>query len=374
MMQNSQRVLSPRNLIFVVIFLVVVWMFIAAPQWFGSSNKRCTGNGSGSGTSENPLDVTVPPSEYFKHVQANAPTTSATTPTQSDPWIAMLNTSYEDNEVVSVDILRTATSPAFLLALDSSQREGTVEGLTIRDKIFAPMETTIFHHVLKGRCGQKNAQGLAPLVVDVGANLGYFTNFAAALGCRVYSFEPLPLINRMLKTSVALNGFQNQVKLFENVVSDVNKEVYMKVVNRNWAFSHVVDHNESTIVRQAVRLSDVVKEDVLLLKVDVEGFEHEVMDGARALVDSFNVENMVVETKRNHDTTRKVRFINDMQEKKGFHIFTYQEKYGGVDRKLLENWPLSNINRKKLTSHVTEELWFEWEDLWYTKDTTVKET
>ncbi len=45
----------------------------------------------------------------------------------------------------------------------------------------------------------------------------------------------------------------------------------------------------------SVRLEDVVKEDVLLMKVDVEGWEWSVMKGAAKLVAGFNVENIIME-------------------------------------------------------------------------------
>jgi FkbM family methyltransferase len=45
----------------------------------------------------------------------------------------------------------------------------------------------------------------------------------------------------------------------------------------------------------SVRLEEVVKEDVLLLKVDVEGWEWSVMQGAEALLKNYNVENIIME-------------------------------------------------------------------------------
>lgn len=45
----------------------------------------------------------------------------------------------------------------------------------------------------------------------------------------------------------------------------------------------------------SVRLEDQVAEDVLLLKVDVEGWEWSVMQGAARLVGRHNVENIIME-------------------------------------------------------------------------------
>jgi FkbM family methyltransferase len=49
------------------------------------------------------------------------------------------------------------------------------------------------------------------------------------------------------------------------------------------------------ILVPSVRLEDVVKEDVLLLKVDVEGWEWSVLKGAAGLISGFNVENIIME-------------------------------------------------------------------------------
>ena len=49
------------------------------------------------------------------------------------------------------------------------------------------------------------------------------------------------------------------------------------------------------ILVPSVRLEDVVKEDVLLLKVDVEGWEWSVLKGAADLISGFNVENIIME-------------------------------------------------------------------------------
>ena len=45
------------------------------------------------------------------------------------------------------------------------------------------------------------------LVLDVGANFGWYTLFSVALGCRVVNFEPVPMWRDVLRLGIALNGY-----------------------------------------------------------------------------------------------------------------------------------------------------------------------
>ena len=49
------------------------------------------------------------------------------------------------------------------------------------------------------------------IVVDVGANQGFFTCYAAQRGARVYSFEPHPHTFERLTRNVQANGFNDRV-------------------------------------------------------------------------------------------------------------------------------------------------------------------
>ena len=53
--------------------------------------------------------------------------------------------------------------------------------------------------------------------------------------------------------------------------------------------------NNVNISVPSVRLEDVVKEDVLLMKVDVEGWEWSVFKGAAGLIRDYKVENVIME-------------------------------------------------------------------------------
>jgi hypothetical protein len=101
---------------------------------------------------------------------------------------------------------------------------------------FAPVETSIFRHILGGNggCHHDDAGGGAhhhlqqqqQLVVDVGANVGYFSAYATALGCRVASFEPNRNPRHYLEASAALQDPQHHTwKIYPLAIGkEVQKE------------------------------------------------------------------------------------------------------------------------------------------------------
>ncbi len=126
-------------------------------------------------------------------------------------------------------------------------------------------------------------------VVDVGANIGYFTLLLAKkVGSqgRVIAFEPFSVVYEVLEKNVALNGYGN--------VTLVNKAV----AGRSAAvgFSHVGTDLLSSIERivpdslnhvSAVSLDDYfgpVHRRVDFVKVDVEGAELSVLEGMQGIL------------------------------------------------------------------------------------------
>lgn len=125
------------------------------------------------------------------------------------------------------------------------------------------------------------------IFVDVGANIGYLTiTGAKAVGPngKVFSFEPHPRVFRYLKENVALNGLSNvtvrnlaigntdgTVDLLECPVDDTQ---------------NCVAHGKGAVAIPIVSLDDALphEEAVALLKIDVEGYEKFVLEGAGRLL------------------------------------------------------------------------------------------
>jgi FkbM family methyltransferase len=132
--------------------------------------------------------------------------------------------------------------------------------------------------------------GPGDVVIDIGANQGFFTCYAAQKGARVYAFEPVPELYQRLLRNVERNGFSDQVVAVQAAVSDSGQEVEMLV-------SHSLGGGQSTIVPAFARhfqtsmgdairvrcvtlpqiLAEYAIDRVRLCKIDAEGSELNIL-------------------------------------------------------------------------------------------------
>ena len=167
------------------------------------------------------------------------------------------------------------------------------------------------------------------VVVDVGANLGYFTILAASLvGANgdVHSFEPNPRLTPFLRNSIALNLFEEFVH-FSNVAiaehSGGLATLHLSTVAASSGVSSLLPLSHlaagSTIEVPLLSLADYFHaraqqiSNVRLLKVDVEGAELQVIRGARELLLARRVELLVCEVQPNeHDRNAPNHLIEEL--------------------------------------------------------------
>jgi FkbM family methyltransferase len=175
-------------------------------------------------------------------------------------------------------------------------------------EFYAQIETgasKIFSAIFNDRCIRPD--GSRSLFVDVGANFGWFSILAASMGCRVLAFEPVPHFRAFFEYNVHLNGLGKLIDIRSNVVSSKSGVNTAMVFPKKgiWGTASVdginadekqpKDSYEVDTSSISVTLDGAVKEDVLLMKVDVEGWEWSVMMGAAGLLSKFNVENIIME-------------------------------------------------------------------------------
>ncbi len=129
----------------------------------------------------------------------------------------------------------------------------------------------------------------AQVFFDVGANIGYFSFLTKQLSpqCQVYSFEPLPQNIEAYKKNSALNSFQNMT-LNEMCVADREGETEFLIPppeESGWGrMAHRDLFSGQKIKRSVITLDHFCQEKKIerldFMKIDVEGYEHKVLQGA----------------------------------------------------------------------------------------------
>jgi FkbM family methyltransferase len=122
------------------------------------------------------------------------------------------------------------------------------------------------------------------IFVDVGANIGSYTILASAVsGAKSISFEPVPTTFRHLKNNVAVNNIESLVELKN---AGVGKEKGSLSFTSGYdTMNHVITDsshaNSGNILVDIVTLDEVLAERIpVLMKIDTEGFEMSVLEGA----------------------------------------------------------------------------------------------
>ncbi|GMH30696.1 hypothetical protein Nepgr_032539 [Nepenthes gracilis] len=133
------------------------------------------------------------------------------------------------------------------------------------------------------------------IVIDVGGNVGMATFAAAVMGFRVLTFEPVFENLQRTCDGIYLNRVGELVTVFEAAASDrLGNITIHKLVGRldNSAVSAAgaklafKSNEEVSVTVRSIPLDEVipVTERVLLIKIDVQGWEYHVLKGASKLL------------------------------------------------------------------------------------------
>ncbi|MBU6157442.1 MAG: FkbM family methyltransferase [Bacteroidetes bacterium] len=136
------------------------------------------------------------------------------------------------------------------------------------------------------------------LFADVGANVGSYTVLASGYcGATTMAFEPVPKTFSWLNKNIKINKIENKVYAYN--IGLGSKEGELSFSHKNDTVNHVVmnSQNEDVIKVPISSLDLFVQKHgtPALIKIDVEGFEKEVIDGLRNLIYDENLKAIIVE-------------------------------------------------------------------------------
>jgi FkbM family methyltransferase len=142
----------------------------------------------------------------------------------------------------------------------------------------------------------KGAHNPHALAVDIGGNIGWFTSLMLSYGVSVVTFEPLALNAYKISKTVERNEWGDRHRLYQNAVGDSFGMVQLQGTDKtnpsNGAIRNIASDpkrksaigSEWTAAVDMVTLDSMLDENITVIKIDVEGYELHVLNGAKRLL------------------------------------------------------------------------------------------
>jgi len=186
-------------------------------------------------------------------------------------------------------------SKRYSIATDDEYLRNNGPGLKVRIKnslkalvggnTFEPRMTRLFSTLIQP----------TDTVLDIGANIGCTTLLFSELGSHVHAFEPLGKTFALLRRNVEVN-VRGNIKIHHCALGDENKNAEICFSDTNRSIAFVLDRtsrdDRGTSPITVRRLDDMLPElridSLNFMKIDVEGYEMRVLNGARKTLAKYN--------------------------------------------------------------------------------------
>jgi FkbM family methyltransferase len=166
------------------------------------------------------------------------------------------------------------------------------------------------------------------VVVDVGSNIGnhilYFGKILEAK--KIYGFEPMNDVFNVLKKNLELNELTSKVKIYNIALgSKIGKgtiDYDGSMINNLGATSIKKDENGEFKIE---KLDNVLmnEKNINFIKIDVEGFEIEVLKGASRILQKYRPTIWIESFEENITQVKKILFSSGYILKEEFPGFNY---------------------------------------------------
>ena len=153
------------------------------------------------------------------------------------------------------------------------------------------------------------------LFIDIGANVGAYTILASAeISANTVAIEPVPSTFKNLKDNISINQMQEKVKALN--IGLGSKTGQLKFTKSFDTVNHVATNGETDTIDVDVNTLDTIllkEQNPILLKIDVEGFETEVLEGSQNTLSKGALKAIIIE-------------LNGSGERYGFDEFQIHKK------------------------------------------------
>lgn len=166
---------------------------------------------------------------------------------------------------------------------------------------------------------------------DIGANVGSYTLLASGhCKTRTHSFEPVPSTFNLLQDNINLNSLNNLVNIYNSALGNQESEIYF--TNDLDSMNHVASEKEiqsGNVTKVKISTLDkyALEQCPLLMKIDVEGFETEVLNGGYETLKNKDLKAIIIELngsgiRYGYDEGKIHKKLLEV----GFHSYSYTPK------------------------------------------------
>ncbi len=153
---------------------------------------------------------------------------------------------------------------------------------------------------------------------DIGANIGLYSIYASICvgNLETVSFEPSTNNTRILTKNISKNNLENLIKVYpcalnnlKNTFLNMNESSIVEGSAHN-SFGESIDQygkefNPENIYKIfGTTIDQLIEDDVLkapnYIKIDVDGFEHNILEGAKKCLSNISIKSILIELNENH--------------------------------------------------------------------------
>ncbi len=159
-------------------------------------------------------------------------------------------------------------------------------------------------------------------VIDIGANIGNHSIAFSKISKKVYSFEAHPRTFEILKFNT--NKYKN-IKIFNIGISNKKGSLFFKnIITTNIGGKKL--SKTGSIKSQINKLDNIIKSDkkIKLIKIDIEGHEHEALLGMKKLLSNNN--SLILLEFCEESIAKRRKIINFLRDNEYLHSYYFSKE------------------------------------------------
>jgi FkbM family methyltransferase len=179
---------------------------------------------------------------------------------------------------------------------------------------------------------------------DIGSNIGFHSLYVAKIANHVRAFEPEPTNNEILNQNVGMNNFQN-VKVHQIAISSTNGSTQLFRNATKGSGTHSLandgrfDAEPCTVETKTVDELSRQYTSPDFMKIDVEGAELKVLQGAQSVLENHNLECLIevhssrtgVRDDRLKQQGGDVESVYELLSEHGYNVYGYDNGVNEFD-------------------------------------------